>query len=54
MMISYKKKFTIDHFIPKSKGGGDDLNNLVTSCRDCNLEKADKISEKYGNNTINI
>jgi hypothetical protein len=32
-----------DHIIPRSKGGSDDLMNLVTSCRDCNLGKSDKI-----------
>lgn len=29
----------IDHIVPVSKGGTNDLNNLVTSCRDCNRGK---------------
>jgi len=29
----------IDHVIPKSSGGKDDLNNLVTSCFNCNRGK---------------
>ncbi|NLJ38093.1 MAG: HNH endonuclease [Candidatus Atribacteria bacterium] len=29
----------IDHIIPKSKGGADDIENLITSCRDCNRGK---------------
>ena len=38
-----KKDLTIDHFIPLSKGGGNDINNLWTLCEACNREKADKI-----------
>jgi len=29
----------IDHFYPRSKGGGDELDNLVVSCAQCNLSK---------------
>lgn len=29
----------IDHIVPVSKGGNNDLNNLITSCRDCNRGK---------------
>lgn len=29
----------IDHIDPKSKGGKDDINNLLTSCFDCNRGK---------------
>lgn len=32
----------VDHIIPKSKGGTDDMGNLVTSCFDCNRGKGDK------------
>jgi hypothetical protein len=31
-----------DHIEPKSKGGSDDLLNLLTSCLDCNLGKSDR------------
>lgn len=31
-----------DHIEPKSKGGSDDLLNLLTSCIDCNLGKSDR------------
>lgn len=30
---------TIDHVIPKSKGGTDELGNLQTMCKACNLRK---------------
>lgn len=33
----------IDHVLPKSKGGRDDLANLVTACVDCNFGKTDRI-----------
>jgi len=32
----------IDHFIPKSKDGNDNPDNLVTSCSLCNFMKGDK------------
>lgn len=36
----------VDHMIPVSKGGKDELTNLITSCFDCNRGKADR---KLGN-----
>lgn len=34
--------YSIDHYIPKSKGGAvNDLNNLKISCKKCNSRKAD-------------
>lgn len=33
----------VDHVMPKSKGGADSLDNLVTACLDCNLGKSDKV-----------
>lgn len=32
----------IDHITPVSKGGGNDIMNLITSCRACNRGKTDK------------
>lgn len=40
------KNLTLDHVIPKSKGGTNDWTNLVTSCIKCNLKKADKTPEE--------
>ncbi len=42
------KNLTIDHVIPKSKGGKDGWDNLVTACRPCNGEKADLTLEEFG------
>lgn len=36
-------KLHIDHKIPKNKGGKDILDNLITSCSECNLGKLDAI-----------
>ena len=36
---------TIDHVVPKSKGGKFDWNNLVTSCEKCNQKKGDRTPE---------
>jgi 5-methylcytosine-specific restriction endonuclease McrA len=36
---------TVDHVIPKSKGGTDDFSNKVMACYSCNQDKADKVPE---------
>ena len=36
------KKLTIDHVIPKSRGGGNTWENMVTCCFDCNSKKGNK------------
>jgi 5-methylcytosine-specific restriction endonuclease McrA len=33
---------TIDHIIPKCRGGGHTWVNLVTACKDCNLHKGNR------------
>jgi CRISPR/Cas system Type II protein with McrA/HNH and RuvC-like nuclease domain len=40
------RNLTLDHVIPKSRGGKNDWTNLVTSCFKCNLKKADKTPEE--------
>lgn len=35
------RNLTIDHVIPKSKGGGDTWDNLVCCCYRCNIKKGD-------------
>jgi 5-methylcytosine-specific restriction endonuclease McrA len=39
---------TIDHVIPKSKGGGDTWENLVVACSSCNTKKGNKLLEQAG------
>lgn len=33
---------TVDHILATANGGTDDLDNLTTACRPCNLQKAKK------------
>ncbi|MBU0687417.1 MAG: HNH endonuclease [Candidatus Margulisbacteria bacterium] len=39
---------TIDHVIPKSRGGNDTWENIVTCCVRCNNRKGDKSLEEIG------
>ena len=39
-------RLTIDHVIPKSKGGQDTWENLVVACSSCNVKKSDKLLEQ--------
>jgi len=40
------KSLTIDHIIPKSKGGEETWENLVVACSPCNVKKGDKLLEQ--------
>ena len=40
------RDLNIDHVLPKSRGGGDSWENLVTACRPCNLRKGWKTPEE--------
>jgi len=37
--------FEIDHILPKSRGGPDDLDNYQVLCRNCNRAKSNHIEE---------
>ena len=37
-----KKQLTIDHVIPKDKGGLDSWENLVSACSNCNIKKGNR------------
>lgn len=43
-----KRHLTIDHIVPKSKGGKTIWTNLVTACIRCNVNKGDKTPEQAG------
>jgi 5-methylcytosine-specific restriction endonuclease McrA len=42
------RHLTIDHVIPKSKGGDDSWFNLALACSQCNTKKGDKLLEHSG------
>ncbi|MHA7130804.1 HNH endonuclease [Algoriphagus namhaensis] len=42
------KNLTLDHVIPKSKGGKSNWTNLATACHRCNVKKGDKSPEEVG------
>jgi len=39
---------TLDHVVPRSKGGRTEWLNIVLACRPCNAKKADKTPEEAG------
>lgn len=39
-----RKNMTVDHLVPQSRGGGNNIENLMPSCRSCNgLKAADSL-----------
>lgn len=48
MYCGSQKNLTIDHIIPKSRGGKNTWKNLITCCRSCNLKKDNKTPEESG------
>jgi 5-methylcytosine-specific restriction endonuclease McrA len=40
------KELTIDHVLPRSRGGKNSWTNLVTCCQKCNLKKGNKTPEE--------
>lgn len=43
-----RKADTIDHVVPRSRGGGHTWENCVAACRTCNSKKADRLLEELG------
>ena len=43
-----RSNLTVDHVIPRSKGGGSTWDNIVASCAPCNRRKADHLPRQAG------
>ena len=50
----WMKDLSLDHVIPKSRGGGKDWLNLVTSCHGCNQKKGNKTPSEAGMKLIKV
>jgi hypothetical protein len=46
------KRLTIDHVIPKSRGGEDTWENMVVACSSCNTQKGSRLLEQTGMNLL--
>lgn len=43
-----RDKLTVDHVLPRSRGGRDTWENLATACTPCNNRKGDRTPEEAG------
>ena len=43
-----RSNLTVDHVIPRSKGGGSTWENIVASCAPCNRRKGDRLPAQAG------
>ena len=46
--ISSPGELTLDHVVPRSRGGRSSWDNVVTSCAPCNLRKGDRLPSEIG------
>ena len=52
-VIETPNDMTIDHVIPRSRGGGNTWSNLVTCCKKCNQKKRDRTPEEANMSLLN-
>ncbi len=41
-------RLTVDHVVPRSRGGSSGWENMVTACAPCNLRKGDRLPQEIG------
>ena len=41
-------RLTVDHVIPRSRGGSSGWDNMITACAPCNLRKGDRLLHEIG------
>jgi CRISPR/Cas system Type II protein with McrA/HNH and RuvC-like nuclease domain len=39
--------YDIDHYVPLSRGGSNDISNIVLACAPCNRSKGDKLPSEF-------
>ena len=42
------RRYHVDHIVPLARGGSNDPENLVISCRFCNLSRGAKLPHEWG------
>ena len=46
------EKLTIDHVLPRSRGGQDTWENMVCACISCNMQKNNRTPEEWGKSLL--
>lgn len=46
--LQHKTDFTLEHIIPRSRGGGNTWGNTACACTTCNQRKADRLPHEAG------
>lgn len=46
--VHHKTDFTLEHIIPRSRGGGNTWGNTACACTTCNQRKADRLPHEAG------
>ncbi len=45
--MTHFNQVTVDHVLPKSKGGKDTVDNLTACCRSCNVKKGNLLLTQF-------